>query len=173
MVIGKSFQFVVHGEKDRAVCVVNAWIFVTSDLEIRECSSLIKCLIYVNFTLSWLSSTYFKGLLNVVIPQPSYSSILGSNGVTIGCVISGTPSANSVAWTKIQGGQTTNVNIANSNGKYQGGSVNNPSLTILNIAQSDEANYICSATNIAGTSSSQQAYLDVTGSKYFNWNCVI
>jgi hypothetical protein len=65
--------------------------------------------------------------------------------------------ANSVAWTKIQGGQTTNVNIANSNGKYQGGSVNNPSLTILNIAQSDEANYICSATNIAGTSSSQQA----------------
>jgi hypothetical protein len=104
--------------------------------------------------------------LNVVIPQPSYSSILGSNGVTIGCVISGTPSANSVAWTKIQGGQTTNVNIANSNGKYQGGSVNNPSLTILNIAQSDEANYICSATNIAGTSSSQQAFLDVTGSKY-------
>jgi hypothetical protein len=45
---------------------------------------------------------------------------------------------------------------------------NNPSLTILNIAQSDEANYICSATNIAGTSSSQQAFLDVTGSKYFN-----
>jgi hypothetical protein len=41
-----------------------------------------------------------------------------------------------------------------------------PSLTILNIAQSDEANYICSATNIAGTSSSQQAFLDVTGSKY-------
>jgi len=102
----------------------------------------------------------------VAIPQPSYSAVLGTNSVTITCTVSGTPSANSVAWTKIQGGQTTNVNIANSNGKYQGGAVNNPSLTILNIAQSDEANYVCSATNIAGTSSSQQAFLDVTGSKY-------
>ncbi|XP_063441331.1 hemicentin-1-like isoform X2 [Mytilus trossulus] len=106
--------------------------------------------------------TISGGLLSVTIDQPSLSAVLGSNSVTIGCTVTGQPSASSVSWTKNSGGQTTNINIGNS-GKYQGGSINNPSLTIFNIAQNDEANYVCSATNIAGTSSSQNAFLDVTG----------
>ena len=104
--------------------------------------------------------------MTVTIPQPSYSAILGTNSVTITCFISGNPSATSVSWNKNLNGVQTDLDIANSNGKYQGGSVNNPSLTILNVAQSDEANYVCSATNLVGTSSSQTAFLDVTGSKY-------
>lgn len=110
---------------------------------------------------------YFQGLLSVTIPQPSYSAILGSPSVRIECIVSGIPSATSIEWTKNSGGQISNLNVASINGKYQGGTLGNPSLTIMNIAQSDEANYVCKATNIAGTASSQQAFLDVTGSKYY------
>jgi hypothetical protein len=109
---------------------------------------------------------HFPGLLSVSIPQPSYSAILGSPSVRIECIVNGIPSATSIEWTKNSGGQTTNLNVASNNGKYQGGNLGNPSLTIMNIVQSDEANYVCKATNIAGTASSQQAFLDVTGSKY-------
>jgi hypothetical protein len=117
-------------------------------------------LIYFNYIFLFLD------LLNVQILQNSYSALLGSNSVTIDCTVTGNPAATSVSWTKTQGSQTTNLNIANNSGKYQGATVNTPSLTILNIAQSDEANYVCSATNIVGTASSQTAFLDVTGSKF-------
>ena len=106
---------------------------------------------------------YFKDLLTVTIPQPSYSALIGSNSVTITCFVSGTPSASSVSWTKTQNGVQTTLDITNSNGKYQGGTVSTPSLTIRNIVQNDEANYVCSATNLVGTASSQTAFLDVTG----------
>ena len=107
----------------------------------------------------------FLGLLTVTIPQTSYSAVLGANSVTIPCTVTGSPSATSVSWTKTVSGSTTNINVGSSNGKYQGSTVSTPSLTILSVSQSDEASYKCSATNIAGTSSSQTAFLDVTGSK--------
>jgi hypothetical protein len=43
--------------------------------------------------------------------------------------------------------------------------VNQPSLTINNAGNSDEAFYVCSATNSVGTGQSSQTYLDVVGGK--------
>jgi hypothetical protein len=49
--------------------------------------------------------------------------------------------------------------------KYSGSTVSTPSLTITNAQNSDEGNYVCYATNLAGTGSSSQTFLDVVGSK--------
>jgi hypothetical protein len=69
-----------------------------------------------------------------------------------------------VSWTKIQNGISTNIVLSNT-GKYSGSAVNQPSLTINNAGNSDEAFYVCSATNSVGTGQSSQTYLDVVGGK--------
>ena len=81
--------------------------------------------------------------------------------------MSGTPQATSVTWTKTVGGQTTEIDMASNSGKYSGSTVSSPSLTIQNIEQDDEGDYVCTATNIVGTAKSQTAFFDVTGSKLF------
>jgi len=45
-------------------------------------------------------------------------------------------------------------------------------LTITNAVSGDEGNYICTASNVVGTGSSQQTFLDVTGSMYNQYNVV-
>jgi hypothetical protein len=50
--------------------------------------------------------------------------------------------------------------------QVHGGTVNTPSLTILNAEDDDETYYTCQATNAAGTGTSTQTYLDVLGSKW-------
>lgn len=92
----------------------------------------------------------------------SYSVIVG-NTVTLGCEVSATPRENNVYWRKIVNGSPQEIDLNNS--KYSGSTVGQPSLTIRNAANSDEGNYICYATNIAGTGSSSQTFLDVEGSK--------
>ena len=74
------------------------------------------------------------------------------------------PKENSVIWTKISEGVETVISVVNSNGKYLGGTVKSPSLTITNTTISgDEAYYVCSATNSLGTGKSDQVFLDVLG----------
>jgi hypothetical protein len=60
-------------------------------------------------------------------------------------------------------GQTSNnIDAVNSNGKYAiASSTTNPDLTINNINFSDDANYVCFATNIVGTRDSGNARVDV------------
>ncbi|XP_052058083.1 hemicentin-1-like isoform X13 [Mytilus californianus] len=101
-------------------------------------------------------------VLTVQIPQSSYSVLLGQSR-TLECLVSGSPSATSIYWQKIQGGTTTTINSNTNTNKYSGSTVGTPSLTVLNAVQDDEANYICFAVNAVGTGQSQQTFLDVTG----------
>lgn len=52
-----------------------------------------------------------------------------------------------------------------SSNKYSGSTVNTPSLTINNVVLSDEASYVCFATNGVGTGQSSQTTVDVAGGK--------
>ncbi|CAG2194105.1 unnamed protein product [Mytilus edulis] len=101
------------------------------------------------------------GLLTVTIPQSSYSVLIGQQ-VTVSCTVTGTPTQTNVFWRKVVNGVQTNVDI-NGNSRFTGGTTSSPSLTISNTQRSDEGIYVCYATNIVGTSNSQNTFLDVTG----------
>lgn len=100
---------------------------------------------------------------DVQIVSDSYSVEIGS-AVTLECQIKSDPPHNSVQWQRVLEGVPQNLDVSNSI-KYVGGTSNTPSLTIQNVADSDEGNYICTATNAMGTGSSSQTNVDVTGSK--------
>ena len=101
---------------------------------------------------------------NVQIAQASYIVNLGG-AVELVCIVSADPPVSSIAWTRTVNGVTTTVNIG-SLARYTGGTVSNPSLTILNAQVSDEGSYVCSAQSSAGTGQSGSTTLSVVGSKY-------
>ena len=88
----------------------------------------------------------------------------------IQCTVSGIPQALSWYWTfsplgSGSSGQTT-ITQGTNNGDYTVSNSNtNPHLTIKTIVAADAGDYICYATNVVGTSSSQQSRLTVTGGK--------
>lgn len=82
--------------------------------------------------------------------------------------MTGIPSATSIIWeyTPNDGTQSRHILIDDSNGKYTGGSVNNPSLTITNCQPSDAGSYICYALNTVGISLCiNPSVLEYTGKK--------
>ena len=94
------------------------------------------------------------------------SADIGTYSYVITCTVTATPVATSWAWTKtpIGGGTAVTINQVTSTNKYEvANNAASPSLTIKNIESSDEANYVCRATNTAGTRSSSNAQLTVTG----------
>lgn len=70
-----------------------------------------------------------------------------------------------VYWRKLRNGITTDINVANSNNKYSGSTVANPSLVINNAQLDDQGSYTCYAQNSVGTGQSTPTALTVTGSK--------
>ncbi|KAK3107564.1 hypothetical protein FSP39_017383 [Pinctada imbricata] len=97
----------------------------------------------------------------VNIPNTQYTVTHGTS-ISIPCFVSGSPSVTSISWVRIASGVTTTLNIAGSSGKYSGGTVNSPSLTVTNTNSNDEGTYRCSATNAIGTSQ-DSTFLDVQG----------
>ena len=90
----------------------------------------------------------------------TYSVIIGDNQ-TMMCNVTGIPDPLSVSWLK---NETTGMNIISSiDVKYDGGNLDYPSLIVTDTANTDRGWYICTATNLAGTSYSEPAYLNVTG----------
>ena len=108
-------------------------------------------------------------ILSVTI-SPATANVVRGNTQTIICSVSGTPAANSISWTK----DGSTLNIANSGGKYSGGTTGNPSLTIINFQTTDAGTYSCSATNAAGTGSSlpQTSVLTYVGESVAFYNCL-
>lgn len=101
---------------------------------------------------------------NVQIAQSSYSVNLGG-AVELVCIVSADPPVSSITWTRTINGVTTTLNIG-SLARFTGGTVSNPSLTILNAQASDEGAYVCSAQSSAGTGQSGSTTLSIVGSKY-------
>ncbi|VDI54451.1 hemicentin [Mytilus galloprovincialis] len=93
----------------------------------------------------------------------TYTVILG-NTITLGCEVTATPKETTVFWRRIVNGQLQDIDMNSNSNRYSGSTVDNPSLTIRNAGNSDEGNYVCYATNLAGTGSSSQTFLDVVGS---------
>jgi hypothetical protein len=80
------------------------------------------------------------------------------------CTIVATPAATSVQWYRNVNGVQTG--LRNVGGKYNTPTVNSPNLKIFNAGDQDRGYYVCTASNIVGTGTSQTTFLDVTGSKY-------
>lgn len=101
---------------------------------------------------------------NVQIAQSSYSVNLGG-AVELVCIVSADPPVSSITWARTINGVTSTLNIG-SLARFTGGTVSNPSLTILNAQASDEGTYVCSAQSSAGTGQSGSTTLSIVGSKY-------
>ena len=98
---------------------------------------------------------------NVTIGSTNYQALVGSSQI-LECNITADPAVDSVYWEVEVGGLVMTINTSDTS-KYSGSTPTDPSLTINSIAFSDEGNYKCYTTNIAGTSNSSQAALDVIG----------
>lgn len=104
----------------------------------------------------------------VRISQTTYPINIG-NTVTIDCSVVASPPHTTVYWTRqIGSNPAERLSITGSGStKYGGSTIVSPSLLIYNVEESDQATYVCHATNIVGTGKSSQAFLDVVGSMFF------
>ncbi|CAG2239104.1 HMCN [Mytilus edulis] len=90
---------------------------------------------------------------DVTITQPSQGS--GGQAITIQCSYVSNPGATNVIWSK------GNQGITVDGSKYVGGTLSNPSLTITNLAASDQGSYRCSVVNSVGQGDSSSVTLSV------------
>ncbi|VDH89690.1 Hypothetical predicted protein [Mytilus galloprovincialis] len=90
---------------------------------------------------------------DVAITQPSQGS--SGQAITIQCSYISNPEASHVKWSK------GNQGITVDDYKYVGGSLSNPSLTITNLADSDQGPYRCSVVNSVGQGDSPYVTISV------------
>ena len=100
-----------------------------------------------------------------IIGSSNYQALVG-NTITIGCTVTANPIVQNVYWERDINGIITTIGPSTNPNKYGGSTTVNPSLTINNVDFSDEGNYRCYATNIVGTGSSNQGFLDVSGREF-------
>ncbi|XP_071176354.1 cell adhesion molecule CEACAM6-like [Mytilus edulis] len=103
------------------------------------------------------------------IPKSTYNQLPGKQ-IILGCSVSSPNSPiQQVQWTLTNyGGQVTDhILVSTSNGKYSGSTTSSPSLTINNVASTDQGTYSCKARNLVGTSrNNPTTTLTVTGSMF-------
>ena len=68
-----------------------------------------------------------------------------------------------ISWIKTSATGDKIAIVVGEDGKFSGGTLSDPSLTINNIAKSDEGTYMCRATNCFGTTSSEYSVLTCKG----------
>lgn len=80
---------------------------------------------------------------------------------TLTCLVLGRPQPTTLSWIRRVKGVETSIDLTG--GKYSGGSIVCPSLTIKCIDKSDEGSYICKARNEAGEGCSNELHLSLFG----------
>ncbi|CAG2234906.1 HMCN [Mytilus edulis] len=111
---------------------------------------------YSNFT----SLIVIGDIPNIHVLKSSYDVIVTSN-ITLACNVSATPNVTSVVWQKGSTNETTDIGIDQV--KYSGGTVDDPSLTILHLENDDAGWFTCTAENLVGIGTSDQIYVNITG----------
>jgi len=105
-------------------------------------------------------SLLFVDRPSVEIPSPLYNVILGDN-ITLVCTITSDLPVTKIQWQKKRGGIFTDVYIDDV--AFHGSSTSDPSLTLIGARFIDEGEYLCIATNYAGSENSNITTLNVTG----------
>ena len=108
---------------------------------------------------------YFIGRPSIHI-SPTNVEVVGGQSHTITCSVSSTSDITDLTWIKTTAVGYEIVNVVGVDGKFSGGTLSDdsdPSLTINNIAKSDEGTYVCTATNSFGTTSSEYSVLTCKG----------
>ena len=93
---------------------------------------------------------------------PTNADLVGGQSHTITCSVSSILGVTDVTWIKTTASYDTIINVCE-DGKFSGGTLSDPSLTINNIVKSDEGTYMCRATNFFGTASSKDSVLTCKG----------
>ena len=92
--------------------------------------------------------------------------VIYGSSITLSCtIVSQIPAATNVYWQVTNNGQTTQIVVASSGGKYSGSTLTNPSLTIYNAVFSDGGLYRCFAQNLVGTGQSSELTLTIAGGR--------
>ena len=82
---------------------------------------------------------------------------------TITCSISGISDITGITWIKTSATGDKIAIVVGEAGKFSGGTLSEPSLTINNISKSDEGTYVCIAKHCFGTTSSEDSVLTCKG----------
>ena len=137
---------------------------LTYEAKLTVVSSLLNSLFKCQYKQTINRPYCFSDVPFVQVLSTTYSVLFGGT-IDLGCQVKANPSATNVYWQKLLNGVLITVDMSTNNfNKYSGSTVQSPSLTIISTTESDQGNYICSAINSAGTSSSSQTFLDVVGS---------
>ncbi|XP_050417062.2 hemicentin-1 [Patella vulgata] len=90
---------------------------------------------------------------SVTIGKIYYEQTVGSS-LTLECTVNSNPPATSVDWLK-------NGTAITRSSRYSNGDVSTPSLTINSVVESDTGTYVCTASNNAGTLSSDPTRVEI------------
>ena len=109
-----------------------------------------------------IKHVYFTDKPSIRI-RPANVKIVEGQSHTITCSISSISEITDITWIKTTAVGYEIVNVVGVEGKFSGGTLSDPSLTINNIVKSDEGTYVCRATNCFGTASSEYSVLTFKG----------
>ncbi|VDI52918.1 Hypothetical predicted protein [Mytilus galloprovincialis] len=98
--------------------------------------------------------TITGGLLSISV-SPRTSDVLQGDSVKINCTVTGTPPLTNITWLFTAADRTLqSVFSTTDNNKYTVGTTQDPYLIIRNFQLGDSGTYVCRATNLAGSTSS-------------------
>jgi hypothetical protein len=105
---------------------------------------------------------YFTGRPLIHIATTKTDAV-GGQSHTSTCSVSSILVVTDITWIKTTASGNEIVIVVGVDGKFSGGTLSDPSLTINNIAKSDEGIYVCRATTRFGTISSEDSVLACKG----------
>lgn len=115
--------------------------------------------------LNVIPVSFLPEQLSLLIRPVNGSALVGDKTYVIDCQITGVPPATSISWHKQYTNDENQHPIIPSSKYTVTAHSNTPVLTISDIAETDEGDYFCSATNLAGTVTSTRSRLIVKEGK--------